>query len=121
MDPGTGTIKVRISYPNPAGLLVSGMAVNVNVLNRSEGRQLVIPYKAVSEQLGEYSVYVVGDSSKAEQRLIKLGSESNGKVAVRSGLARGEVIISEGFQNVRPGAVVQPTETADGSALPAKK
>ena len=121
VDPGTGTIKVRISYPNPAGLLVSGMAVNVNVLNRSEGRQLVIPYKAVSEQLGEYSVYVVGDSSKAEQRLIKLGSESNGKVAVRSGLARGEVIISEGFQNVRPGAVVQPTATADGSALPAKK
>lgn len=121
VDPGTGTIKVRISYPNAGGQLISGMTCNVKVLNNSEGKQLTIPYKAVSEQLGEYTVFVVGDSSKAEQRIVKLGSEVNGKVAVVSGLTKGEVIISEGFQNVRPGAVVQPTPARDSEAVPAKK
>ena len=116
VDPGTGTIKVRISYPNSSGLLVAGMTCNVKVSNRSDGNVLTIPYKAVSEQLGEFSVYVVGDSSKAEQRIIKLGSESNGKVAVLSGLKKGEVIISEGFQNVKPGAVVNLTSSADSAA-----
>ncbi len=116
VDPGTGTIKVRISYPNSSGSLVAGMTCNVKVSNRSEGKLLTIPYKAVSEQLGEFSVYVVGDSSKAEQRIIKLGSESNGKVAVLSGLKKGEVIVSEGFQNVKPGAVVNPTASADSAA-----
>lgn len=121
VDPGTGTIKVRISYPNSSGLLVPGMTCNVKVANQSEVKQLAIPYKAVSEQLGEYSVYVVGDSSKAEQRIIKLGSESNGKVVVLSGLKKGEVIISEGFQNVRPGAVVNPTSSADSTSQQPKR
>src|SRR5690554_4873218 len=76
VDPGTGTIKVRISYPNPSGLLVSGMTCNVNVSNKASEPQLVIPHKAVSEQLGTYSVYVVGDSSKVEQRIVTLGSET---------------------------------------------
>lgn len=121
VDPGTGTIKVRISYPNAGGQLISGMTCNVKVLNNSEGKQLTIPYKAVSEQLGEYTVFVVGDSSKAEQRIVKLGSEVDGKVAVLSGLTKGEVIISEGFQNVRPGAVVQPTPAGGSQEMPSKK
>jgi membrane fusion protein (multidrug efflux system) len=121
VNPGTGTLKVRVSFPNSAGLLLAGMTVNINVLNGSEGKQLTIPYKSVSEQLGAYTVYVVGDSSKAEQRIIKLGSESGGKVVVRSGLALGDVIISEGFQNVRPGAVVNPTSSADTAKQAAAK
>jgi len=121
VNPGTGTIKVRISFPNSSGLLLSGMTCNVKVLNGSEGKQLTIPYKAVSEQLGAFTVYVVGDSSKAEQRIIKLGSESGGKVVVRDGLALGDVIISEGFQNVRPGAVVNPTSAADTTKQPSAK
>ncbi len=111
VDPGTGTIKVRISYPNASGTLLTGMTCNVKVLNKAETKQLTIPYKAVSEQLGEYMVYVVGDSSKAQQRMIKLGAEAGQKVVVTNGLSAGEVIVSEGAQNVRPGAIVQSTPT----------
>lgn len=117
VDPGTGTIKVRISYPNASGMLLSGMTCNVKVLNKAETKQLTIPYKAVSEQLGEYMVYVVGDSSKAQQRMIKLGAEAGKKVVVTQGLTAGEVIVSEGAQNVRPGAVVQATPTTQENAV----
>jgi len=106
VDPNAGTIKVRISYPNASNRLLAGMTANVRVLNRAEGKQLVIPYKAVTEQLGTYSVYVVGDSSKAESRIVKLGSVAGDKVVIKDGLKKDEVIVSVGQQNVRPGAVV---------------
>ncbi|TCC96598.1 efflux RND transporter periplasmic adaptor subunit [Pedobacter hiemivivus] len=123
VDPGTGTIKVRISYPNTSGMLLSGMTCNVKVLNKAESKQVTIPYKSVSEQLGEYMVYVVGDSSKAQQRIIKLGSETGEKIVVLNGLQAGEVIVSEGAQNVRPGSIVQAaTKSPEVAATqPAKK
>ncbi|MNY81605.1 Multidrug resistance protein MdtA [compost metagenome] len=62
-------------------------------------------------------VYVVGDSSKAQQRMIKLGAETGQKVVVIQGLNAGEVIVSEGAQNVRPGAVVQPTPSTQENAV----
>lgn len=107
VDPQTGTIRVRISYPNAAGNLRAGMSCTVNVLNQSEGKEIVIPYNAVTEQLGEFTVFVVGDSSKAEQRTVQLGLQVEDKIVVEEGLKEGETIVSEGVQNVRNGAVVQ--------------
>ena len=109
VDPGTGTIKVRISYPNPSGTLISGMTCNVSVLNTAAEPQVIIPHKAVSEQLGIYSVYVVGDSSKVEQRLVELGSQVQDRVVIRDGLKEGEVIVSDGIMKLRPGSVIQAT------------
>lgn len=109
VDPGTGTIKVRISYPNPSGILVSGMTCNVKVLNKASIPQIVIPHKAVTEQLGKYSVYVVGDSSKVEQRIIQTGSTVQDRIVVTEGLNEGEVIVSEGTMKLRPGATIQVT------------
>lgn len=109
VDSGTGTIKVRISFTNPDEMFVSGMTCNLNVLNKAPEAQLIIPHKAVSEQLGKYSVYVVGDSSKVEQRIVSLGSETQGNIVITEGLKEGEVIVSEGIMKLRPGAVVQAT------------
>jgi len=109
VDPGTGTIKVRISYPNPSGALVSGMTCNVKVRNKSSVPQIVIPHKAVTEQLGKYSVFVVGDSSKVEQRLIQTGSTVQDRIVVTEGLQEGDVIVSEGTMKLRPGATIQVT------------
>ncbi len=115
VDPGTGTIKVRISYPNPTNLLVSGMTCNVKVLNKAKEPQLIIPHKAVSEQLGMYSVFVVGDSSKVQQRIVQLGSEVKDRIVIKDGLKEGEVIVSEGIMKLQSGSVVQPTNGADSA------
>lgn len=114
VDPQTGTIKVRISYPNKEGRLFAGMNVNLQALNKGQKPELVIPYKAVTEQLGEFNVFVVGDSSKAEARLVKLGRQFQTNVVVSEGLKKGETIVVDGVQNVRNGAVV--TATPPGEA-----
>lgn len=106
VDPGTGTITVRASFANPEGLLRAGMNTTVLVLDRPEGKQVVIPYKAVTEQLGQSSVFVVSDSSTAEQRTVVLGQKVGDKVVVNSGLKSGETIITDGLINIRNGAKV---------------
>jgi len=121
VDPQTGTIKARLVFPNNDNLLRSGMTATVRVLNNSSAKSVVIPYKAVTEQLGEFFVYVAGDSSKVSQRRLVLGQPIGKNIIVKEGLKEGEKIAVEGVQNLREGAVIntQPAPTAAGA--PASK
>ena len=106
VDPRTGTLKVRVSFANPGNRLRAGMNCTVNVLNQDAGNLLTIPGKALTEQLGEFYVYVLGDSNKVTQRRVSLGSRFHEKVVIREGVEEGEKRVSEGVQNLRQGAVV---------------
>lgn len=118
VDPQTGTIKTRLIFPNPQNILRAGMTGTVRVLTKSNSA-VVIPYKAISEQLGEFFVYVPGDSSKVTQRRVELGTAIGKKVIVKKGLTSGDKIIVEGIQNLREGSVY--TTEAPAPAAPAKK
>jgi membrane fusion protein (multidrug efflux system) len=82
------------------------MSVVVRVINEDIGKQLVIPYKAVTEQMGEYYVYVINADTVRQQRLA-LGTQVQDKIVVREGLKAGDNIVLEGIQRLRQGARVQ--------------
>ncbi|WAC13197.1 efflux RND transporter periplasmic adaptor subunit [Dyadobacter pollutisoli] len=107
VDPQTGSIKTRLVFPNKDNQLRAGMSGTVRVLNNAKAKSVLIPYKAVTEQLGEYFVYVAGDSSKVSQRRIVLGTAIGSNVIVKEGLKEGEKIAIEGVQNLREGAVIK--------------
>jgi len=86
--------------------LRAGMSTTVRILNNSARKVVTIPYKAVTEQLGEFFVYVVGDSSKVSQHKLVLGKQIGRNVIVKDGLKEGDVIVVQGVQNLREGAVV---------------
>lgn len=110
VDRNTATLTVRASFENPDELLRAGMATTVQVHTQSKSKQLVIPYRAVMEQLGQTSVYVLTDSSTVEQRGIKLGLKMADRVVVTEGLSNGEQVVTDGTINLRPGAKVQVTQ-----------
>ena len=110
VDPQTGTIKTRLVFSNPQNMLKPGMNVNVRIKNNSADSSMVlIPFKAVTEQMGEYFVFVVNDSSQAIERKLSLGPRINDKVVVRQGLNAGDKIITEGFQRLRDSSKVNVT------------
>ena len=109
----TGTITVRASFTNPDELLRAGMATTVHVRNQTESKELVIPYRAIMEQLGQTSVYVLTDSNTVEQRAIRLGLKVGDRVVVNEGLSSGEQVVTDGTINLRPGAKVQVTQAAE--------
>jgi membrane fusion protein, multidrug efflux system len=105
VDPTTGTIKVRLSFPNRERILRAGMNCNVKVLNENSGLQLVIPYKAVVEQMSEFFAFKV-ENGKAKQIKIELGTRVGPDVTVRQGLNAGDEIVVEGVQRLHDGALV---------------
>ncbi|MBS1600070.1 MAG: efflux RND transporter periplasmic adaptor subunit [Bacteroidetes bacterium] len=108
VDPQTGAIQTRLQFPNPKKELKVGMTCNVFVKNTTGAQSILIPYKAVTEQMGEFFVFVVGDSNKVSQHKILLGQRINDKVVVRNGLEINQQIVIDGMQKLREGSVVQP-------------
>ncbi|HEV7349902.1 efflux RND transporter periplasmic adaptor subunit [Telluribacter sp.] len=108
VNPQTGTIKVRLIFPNPGDLLKVGMTVNVRVKSTGSGASLLIPNKAVMEQMGEFFVYVVqGDSVR--QQLVQLGNVVGDQIVVREGISENTPIVTEGIQKLRNGSKIQAT------------
>jgi membrane fusion protein (multidrug efflux system) len=112
----TGTIKMRLSFPNNNNLLRAGMNGTVRIKNNASEKQLLIPYKSVTEQLGEFFVYAVGDSNKVNQRKVVLGRQINTNVIIKEGLKEGDVIVVQGVQNLREGATVAPPSAQPAQA-----
>ncbi len=106
VDPQTGTLKARLVFPNKEGYLKPGITTNIRVKHDAGDSSLLIPYKAVVEQLGEYFVFVDNDN-KAIQHKISLGTRINDKVVVRSGLQQGDSVITEGVQKLRDSIAIQ--------------
>lgn len=111
VDPQTGTIKMRVTFANPNHILRAGMSGTLQVLSTSSEKSVLIPFKAVTEQLGEFFVYVV-DSSKVSQRKVMLGKQVSKEIIVKDGLKEGETIVTEGVQNLREGSQISVAQAA---------
>ncbi len=106
VNPQTGSIKARLIFPNSKNLLIAGMNGTVRIKNNGADGVITIPYKAVTEQLGEFFVYVPNDSNKVSQRKLMLGKQIGTSIIVKNGLESGEKIVVEGVQNLREGAMI---------------
>ncbi|MCF8085079.1 MAG: efflux RND transporter periplasmic adaptor subunit [Deltaproteobacteria bacterium] len=109
-DPQANTINMRAVVPNPEETLLPGIYVQARVYLCDVSDTPVITEKAIAEdQTGSY-VYVVGKDNKVEKRSIQTGFVYNRQKIIWKGLKKGERIITEGLQMVRPGMTVQPQE-----------
>ena len=108
VDPQTGSIRIRVTIPNTGKMLKPGMSCKMMVLNGS-GNQVLIPYKAVMEQLGEYFVFSVRDN-KAEQVRVTLGARVASDVIVMKGLNEGDEIVVDGIQKIHNGSAVRSVQ-----------
>lgn len=62
VDPQTGAIDVRLSFPNAKYYLRPGMSGVLRVHNQDAAPQLVVPSRAVVEQMGEYFLFLAKDT-----------------------------------------------------------
>jgi len=107
VDPATGTINVRLTFPNPNHLLVPGQYVSVLLTGATPERRIVIPQVAVQENQAGSFVLIVDSEGRVEARPVKMGERVGVGVVVLDGLTEGETLVVEGIQKVRPGAEVQ--------------
>lgn len=115
VDPTTGSVILRIVFPNPREILLPGMFVRAILQEGINDRAIVIPQQAVSRTpKGEPYVLIVDEQNKARLRQITLDREIGSTWLVSSGLEPGERIIVEGMLRVTPGIEVNPVPFEDG-------
>lgn len=100
VDSQTGTLTARLEFQNKNDLLKPGLTCNVRVLINDSSKSIIIPYKAVVVQMGEYFVFVI-NGKKVSQRRIQIGRPIKDKVIVISGVQLGEQIVVDGVQKLR--------------------
>ncbi|MBI5545349.1 MAG: efflux RND transporter periplasmic adaptor subunit [Deltaproteobacteria bacterium] len=96
MEEATRTVKVRIGLKNPAGRLRAGMFANVRIFLPGKEEVLALPKDAVLEDEGRSFVFVHHHDDYFVRRPVKRGRAWAGWVEVTSGLAGGEMVVSEG-------------------------
>ena len=115
VDPKTGTIKVRASFPNASNRLRPGQFARLRVAAEEIADAILVPQVAVQELQSAKYVLVIGSDNKVAQRTVKVSDRYEDSYIVTEGLKAGERVVTEGVQKVRPGMVVNPTVKA-GSA-----
>ena len=110
VDATTGTLKIRVEFPNPEKILRPGQFCRVRVLTRTLPGALLIPQRAVQEIQGLHNVYVVGADGKASYRRVKMSRRIGSLWVVESGLTDGEQVIIEGLQKAKDGEPVEVKE-----------
>jgi membrane fusion protein (multidrug efflux system) len=118
VDPTTGSVILRMVFPNPKGTLLPGMFVRAQVKEGVNEQAILIPQQAVlRDPKGNPYVLVVDAGGTAQPRPLALDRAIGDKWLITSGLAPGDRVIIEGIQRVRPGVPVKETPSA-ASAQP---
>ena len=112
VDRATGTVTARATIANADLSLLPGQYLRVRVHLRDQPGALLVPLVAIgSSQLGKY-VYAIGAGNTVELRPVTLGSTSGTLVAVVTGVAETDKVITGNLQKIGPGMPVSPLPDA---------
>ncbi len=108
VDPTTGSVTLRMVFPNPKYLLLPGMYVRAVVQEGIAEQAILVPQQGVTrDPKGNPVALIVDEAGKVRQRMLTLDRAVGHKWLVSSGLAPGDRLIVEGMQRVRPGAAAK--------------
>ena len=108
VDPTTGSVILRVVFPNPKGVLLPGMFVRAVIKEGVNEQAILVPQQGVArDRKGNPFALIVDAEGKVVQRVLTLDRAIGNKWLVSAGLIPGDRVIVEGMQKVRPGVAVK--------------
>ena len=103
----TGAISLRATFPNDENILRAG---NTGTLNMTETKrsEILIPQEATLTLQDKTFVMKLDTSGKTVRQLITIGGSAGNQYIISSGLKKGDVIITEGFDKISEGMKINP-------------
>ena len=115
VDPTTGSVVLRMVFPNPDAMLLPGMFVRAIVEEGVLEQAILAPQQGVTRDAkGNASAMVVDAAGKVAVRPIVVDRAIGDRWLVTSGLADGDQVIVEGLQRIRPGVPVKAVPVRPG-------
>lgn len=125
VDPSTGSVILRMVFPNPQGVLLPGMFVRAVVTEYANEQAIVVPQQGVMRNpKGEPYALLVDEVGKVEMRMLTLEQETSDQWLVTAGLEFGDRVIVEGQQALLmlpPGTPVTVVATPFEEAITARR
>lgn len=108
VSPSTGSVQLRVLFPNPDRTLLPGLFVHAN-LQLGTQRAILIPQQsAIRDASGGLTVWKVAADNSVTPVPVVVEREFGDQWIVSEGLIAGDRIVLEGFQKIAPGAQVIP-------------
>jgi len=117
--PTTGSVTLRMVFPNPDLLLLPGMFVRAVVEEGIDEQGILVPQQSVQrDPRGNAYALVVGAEEKVETRTLQGGRAVGNRWLVTEGLAAGDRVLVDGLVMARPGVAVtaRPVEMPAAAA-----
>lgn len=112
VDPASGTIQLKATFPNRDRALWPGQFANVTLTLATDAGTLVVPAAAIqSGQSGTY-VWVVKAGNTAEPRPVKVTRTWRSWAVVGEGIAASDTVVTDGQLRLAPGVPVSVKEEA---------
>src|SRR5947209_13584757 len=116
VDPTTGTIKVKGTFPNDDRRLWPGQFVNVTVTLTSDPHAIVVPAPAVQTGQQGTFVFVVKPDQTVELRPVTVARLAGDETVVQNGVASGETVVTDGHLRLVPGSRIS-VKTSSGDKV----
>src|SRR5262249_45303816 len=120
INPTTATIRLKATASNPQRMLWPNQFVKAHLLVSTQRDATVVPSTAIQRGPDGTFAYVVGANQTVSVRKVQPALTTGNVSIVKSGLARGEVVVVEGQNELSPGSKVAPRSaggsTHDGGA-----
>lgn len=110
IDVETGTLLVRLEFPNPDRAVRPGQFARVQGVRELLVDALLVPQAAVQELQGGHRLLVVDADGVARVRTVKAGARKGKLWLISEGLEADDRVIVEGRQKVKDGVRVAPIE-----------
>jgi RND family efflux transporter MFP subunit len=119
-DRSTGTIRVRVAYPNPNYFITPGQFGRVKVPMSQLHPVMLVPDAAVVTDQSTKLLFTVTPDGTVVPKRVELGPVVDGNLRiVRSGVTKDDNVIVVGLLRARPGQKVTPEEsTTEATAVP---
>jgi len=111
IDPATGTVQLKATFPNADKALWPGLFVNVVLTLTVEKNVLVVPSPALQTGQSGQFVMVVKSDMTVESRPVTVGRTIGEEAVINTGLKAGETVVTDGQLRLVPGARVEIKKT----------
>jgi multidrug efflux system membrane fusion protein len=107
VDAATGTVQLKARFPNAARQLWPGQFVNVKLVLQTLRNATVVPVAAVNRGPQGQFAFVVGPNHTALARPIAIEGTEGASAIVTSGLAPGDLVVTDGQMILKNGSLVR--------------
>jgi membrane fusion protein, multidrug efflux system len=119
IDPTTGTIKLKATFPNPRNTLWPGQFVNARLQLGTEQNALTVPSVAVQHGPAGLYTYVVNPDSSVARQPIEVARNNGAMAVITKGLVEGQMVVTDGQSRLQTGTKVAVNDASRQAATPA--